>query len=230
MNTRLRKFKRSNTFLYSSILLIMSISYCGAVLAAEACRGSADGDVGYLSTDIVHSPKGMPLAACDLRYQFIKESSAHPSYANDQFTNLTSTRRTEKRQYNQNGRFILLSVLIANGDNDDDGDGVLNKDDNCLTMANADQRDTDMDGYGNRCDADLTNDNVVDMRDFIRFRPAFGRRLGDPLYNPDVDFNGDGVIDISDFAIMRDQFGETPGPSGVQFSTLGNTATIPTAI
>ncbi|MFV2055634.1 MAG: dockerin type I domain-containing protein, partial [Thiohalomonadales bacterium] len=102
--------------------------------------------------------------------------------------------------------------------------------DNCLTMANADQRDTDMDGFGNWCDADLTNDNAVDIRDYFRFQSAFGISLGDPLFNPDADFNGDGVVNITDYSILISLFRKTPGPSGIQLNTLVNTATIPTAI
>ena len=40
---------------------------------------------------------------------------------------------------------------------DTDGDGILDDTDNCLDVANADQRDTDGDGFGNRCDTDLNN-------------------------------------------------------------------------
>ena len=33
-----------------------------------------------------------------------------------------------------------------------DGDTIFNNDDNCPTVANANQRDTDSDGFGDVCD------------------------------------------------------------------------------
>ena len=62
--------------------------------------------------------------------------------------------------------FLLTVGLVACGDNlpavnvgddtadtDGDGDGVLDRDDNCPDVANADQGDRDGDGEGDACDA-----------------------------------------------------------------------------
>ncbi len=48
---------------------------------------------------------------------------------------------------------------------DQDGDGVEDSSDNCPTIANANQTDTDLDGEGNACDDDDDNDSVLDLDD-----------------------------------------------------------------
>ena len=92
---------------------------------------------------------------------------------------------------------------------DSDGDDVPDVIDNCLGIYNPDQRDTDGDGYGNRCDADLNNDGVVNFADLALFRQRFG------TVDPDADFNGDGVVNFQDLAIFAQLFGKPPGPSAL---------------
>jgi hypothetical protein len=70
-------------------------------------------------------------------------------------------------------------------------------------VANCDQRDTDGDGYGNRCDADLNNFGSVDFGDYSLFRSAFGNAT-----IPDADFDGDGAVDFGDYSIFRAAFGK----------------------
>jgi hypothetical protein len=41
---------------------------------------------------------------------------------------------------------------------DKDGDLIETPEDNCIYTVNVNQRDTDSDGYGNRCDCDWNND------------------------------------------------------------------------
>ncbi len=57
-------------------------------------------------------------------------------------------------------------AVIIDADNDLVDDAV----DNCLGAANTSQRDTDGDGYGNWCDADLNNDLKVNFADLSIFR------------------------------------------------------------
>jgi hypothetical protein len=91
---------------------------------------------------------------------------------------------------------------------DTDGDGVVDTQDNCTLVINPNQRDTDSDGFGNFCDADLDNDGAVGFSDFGLFRAAFGTS------DADADFDGDGSVGFSDFGLFRGMFGAAPGPSG----------------
>jgi len=92
---------------------------------------------------------------------------------------------------------------------DADNDGVLDNADNCLEVANSDQRDSNNDGFGNVCDADLDNDCLINFSDLGMLRIAF---FSD---DEDSDFNGDGVVSAVDLGIMRSVFFGVPGPSGV---------------
>ena len=101
---------------------------------------------------------------------------------------------------------------------DTDTDGVLDFMDNCTAIANADQRDTDADGYGNFCDADLTGDGQVNLSDFNQFRSVFGSvapGVAPYVLADHADFNGDGTVNLSDHSIFRASFGSVPGPSGL---------------
>jgi hypothetical protein len=98
---------------------------------------------------------------------------------------------------------------------DADGDGVSDDRDNCLTIANPDQRDTQRDGYGNACDADLDDNGVVGLSDFALLSVIYGSRVGDPDYSPHADLNGDDAIGLLDFATLGRSYGKAPGPSGL---------------
>ncbi|MFO7710898.1 MAG: thrombospondin type 3 repeat-containing protein [Candidatus Woesearchaeota archaeon] len=72
---------------------------------------------------------------------------------------------------------------------DDDGDGVLNPDDNCIAY-NPDQQDVDRDGIGDLCEDD-DGDNVMNFRDNCPDTP-----------NPDQkDTDDDGIGDACDNCI-----------------------------
>ena len=59
-------------------------------------------------------------------------------------------------------------IYGPNPEVDADGDGVPNELDNCIDIPNAGVLacDSDMDGYGNACDADFNNDGVSDGVDY----------------------------------------------------------------
>jgi probable HAF family extracellular repeat protein len=91
---------------------------------------------------------------------------------------------------------------------DTDADGALDPVDNCTLSANEDQRDTDGDLYGNRCDPDFDNDGIVDRDDAAYLRGMLGTA------DPDADLDGDGAVGARDLVILRNFRGKPPGPSG----------------
>jgi len=106
---------------------------------------------------------------------------------------------------------------------DTDGDLVPDQFDNCRLVLNGpnqatNQVDSDLDGYGNRCDTDY--DNIAGstvftttVADFGLFLATFGTAsLGE------TDHDGSGTITASDFAIFLGKFSAPPGgpgPSGL---------------
>lgn len=78
---------------------------------------------------------------------------------------------------------------------DTDQDGVLDAQDNCVTLANADQADLDQDGIGNTCDV-CSSDPFNDVdQDGICGNQDLCPRAADPLQ---IDFDGDGIGDACD--------------------------------
>jgi hypothetical protein len=117
------------------------------------------------------------------------------------------------------GLFAFGFALSANAGAvvDTDTDLVPDQFDNCRTIANgpnqapSNQVDTDLDGYGNRCDADFNNSNTaVDLTDFNLFLAQFG--------NPATgvtDLDANGQTNLADFNLFVALFGGPPGPSGL---------------
>ncbi|NNF17107.1 MAG: hypothetical protein HKN70_10190 [Gammaproteobacteria bacterium] len=101
---------------------------------------------------------------------------------------------------------LLINQVLA----DADGDGLNNREDNCITVANAAQRDTNGDGYGNFCDPDINNDGVVNFADISLWAPFFNT-----VGTGDEDFNGDGTVNFIDYALFPQYFLQPPGPSAL---------------
>lgn len=138
------------------------------------------------------------------------DASAQPvSYTYDDHNRLVEANYNSGQQivtytYDNAGNILSKTVVI-----DDDIDGVSNSADNCTQVPNADQRDTDGDGYGNVCDPDLNNDGGVNFADLALMKSLFYTA------NPDADLNGDGGVNFGDLAILKSMFFGPPGPSGV---------------
>lgn len=104
---------------------------------------------------------------------------------------------------------FLLQIEDGTVVEDGDADGIVDAVDNCSIVSNADQRDTNGDGFGNVCDADLNDDGMVNVVDLGLLRSAFFTT------GPDADFNGDGVVNVVDLGMMRAAFFSAPGPGAV---------------
>jgi FG-GAP-like repeat/Dockerin type I domain/Beta-propeller repeat len=98
-------------------------------------------------------------------------------------------------------------AFIAKIDLDADDDGLLDAEDNCSSVPNPDQRDSNGDGYGNACDPDLNNDGVVNFVDLGTMRARFFST------DADADLNGDGRVNFLDLATLKQYFFGPPGPS-----------------
>lgn len=103
-------------------------------------------------------------------------------------------------------------------EDDRDGDGIPNHDDNCPEEPNVDQRDTNEDGFGNLCDADVDDDGIVDSSGGTIYPlddrgdlEAITLTARNGPYQPDHDLNGDGRVDEQDLAIARLALFRPPG-------------------
>lgn len=116
---------------------------------------------------------------------------------------------------------ILLAALLQltlgapAAAQDGDADGIIDEQDNCLVVGNPTQLDTNLDGYGNRCDTDYNNDGLCAAADFSAFKQAYFSQVGDPNYDPDIDVEGNGVIAGSDFSVFKQNYMLPVAPSGL---------------
>ncbi len=92
---------------------------------------------------------------------------------------------------------------------DSDADGIDDNNDNCLLVANTAQLDTNNDGFGNRCDADINDDGIVNFGDLAIFKSRFGSN------DANADLDGSGFVNFADLAILKQRFGLPPGPSAL---------------
>lgn len=121
----------------------------------------------------------------------------------------------------QGGWSVGSIEVLASGKPDSDHDGVPDELDNCLDVANGasgpgeSQRDTDGDGFGNVCDADLNNDSMANFVDLAIFQQSFAATEGDEAFEANADFDGDGTVGLDDYSVFLQSWLLAPGPSGV---------------
>ncbi len=125
----------------------------------------------------------------------------------------------------------LPAAWVAETREDRDGDGHADHSDNCLAQPNPLQRDSDGDGFGNRCDPDVDGDGVV-TTSWGQTTPA--HRRGDlewialaarqGQYDEKLDLDLDGVVDAADVSIATLWLFLPPGPSGLAAPPRGTAA------
>ena len=111
------------------------------------------------------------------------------------------------------GNYIGAQMVAINL-TDADSDGVDDLSDNCLLRPNPHQRDSDGDGYGDTCDADVNGNFVTsaaEVNSLVRpMKNNFFKKIipANAMY----DLNDDGKINTADLAVLKLLVGQAPGP------------------
>ena len=111
---------------------------------------------------------------------------------------------------------LTIARPVAARAADQDGDGVPDGKDVCRDLPNPDQRDTDGDGFGNLCDADVDNDGRVTTSWGRADRPGDVERIAIAAQEfaevPDYDLDGDGKVTKRDVSLAQVTVFLRPGP------------------
>ena len=110
-----------------------------------------------------------------------------------------------------------------NTNEDSDGDSVLDDIDNCPSVQNANQLDTDGDNLGNACDEDDDGDGVPDVEDAFPNDPdesldTDGDGVGN---NTDTDDDNDGYSDSEEIQAGTDSLNPESYPSSLEEDVRG---------
>jgi hypothetical protein len=140
----------------------------------------------------------------DIIEQIIMDTAV-PLLSNEGCGDDTSTSRPNNA-YGWGRIDALAPVLRASEDaNGDDIPDVL---DNCTLVSNPSQCDTNGDGFGNHCDADLDNNDMVNQIDLGMLRGQLGAQGEN-----DADLDNNGIVSQIDLGRLRDALGGPPGPA-----------------
>ena len=169
------------------------------------------------SDQISYRVSGLPAGNYTVKAELVYQTLSH-AFAQDLFTDTVTPEVVDfKTMFDASTQ---KSTVIASAEfagtvivpvPDTDGDGVADNLDNCKLVANANQRNTDSDRFGNICDPDFNQNNIVDPTDLSRLKSL----LGKVSPNGHEDLNGNGIVDPTDFSIAKSYLGKAPGPSGI---------------
>jgi uncharacterized protein (TIGR03790 family) len=111
---------------------------------------------------------------------------------------------------------MTIEKPVAARPADQDGDGVPDATDVCRDLPDPDQRDTDGDGFGNLCDADVDQDGRVTTSWGRPERPGDIEKIAIAAqkfeYVAAYDIDGDGKVNIRDVSLAQVTVFQKPGP------------------
>ncbi len=140
------------------------------------------------------------------RYEFYEYTGEFDEESNE----ATSEPKNDLPPEGSVGKYIGAQMVALNLF-DTDNDNVEDTSDNCLTKPNPNQKDSDHDGFGNACDADVNNDFIVDAKDITLLRKAFFKNPRNANFAK-FDLNDDGKIGTPDLTILKSYLKQAPGP------------------
>ena len=106
---------------------------------------------------------------------------------------------------------LLLTLTIIGGTvvyaADGDGDGVEDFADNCVTVANTNQLDTDSDGFGDTCDVDDDDDEVSDEQEANEGTDPLNQYSCIGCFDFDIDIDDETSALTDGLLVLRHLFG-----------------------
>jgi hypothetical protein len=113
--------------------------------------------------------------------------------------------QTKGTSFSINGGTVEMSAMPVIVSADADNDGIPDSSDNCSQTPNPGQQDTDGDGYGNACDADLDNNNLVEANDYTILGECWlhDQNSSDWMSKcRHADFDSNNLVEANDYTIL----------------------------